>query len=400
MNGRHLRTALLLAASLGACVGPPTAASELAVRQLWDEYLASKDGQFAANAGTPSPLWSAAEQAKWPMYDLAGFYLANRAVPEVLSVTPVNAAVDSAYQIVTRFLPAGSTIGDSSATPLLTMTVYARRERRRWVLANALPFRTSDWARETRGRITYRVAPALRFDASKAARAAAFVDSLATAFDIPAPTRIDYYVAESVDQALEVLGVVVPERFGPGGGFAKPVNLQVFSGIPALGEEYRHELAHVVLLPIIRGSSTSLLASEGVPTWVGGTAGRDYQESVRHLASLLKADPKVDLDAIVTDMGLSSEIRNAAGAVLAEMVHDSGGVDAVRTYLQTSGTPRTMQDTLERLLHRPWPSIVDEWQRRVDRIAESRRYLRSTSRTNSPVVDTRTSKRAGRRTSM
>lgn len=69
---------LLLAASLTACVGAPTEASELAVRQLWDEYLASKNGQFAANAGTPSPPWSAAEQAQWPMYDLAGFYLAWR----------------------------------------------------------------------------------------------------------------------------------------------------------------------------------------------------------------------------------------------------------------------------------------------------------------------------------
>lgn len=361
---------LLLAAGLASCVGPPSAASELAVRQLWDAYLASKDGQFAANAGTPSPLWSAAEQAKWPMYDLAGFYITNHAIPDVLSVTPVNAAVDSAYQIVTRFLPAGSVAGDTSVTPLLTMTVYARREGRRWVLANALPFRTSDWSRETRGRIAYRVAPALHFDAVKAARAAAFVDSLATAFAVQAPTRIDYYVAESVDQALEVLGVIVPERYGPAGGFAKPVNLQVFSGIPALGEDYRHELAHVVLLPIIRGSSTSLLASEGVPTWVGGTAGRDYKESVRHLASLLRADPHVDLDAIITDLGLSSEIRNAAGAVLAEMLNDSGGVDAVRAYLQTSGTPRTMQETLERLLQRPWPGIVEEWRRRVDAIAE------------------------------
>jgi hypothetical protein len=57
---------------------------------------------------------------------------------------------------------------------------------------------------------------------------------------------------------MEILGAVVPERFGAAGGFAKPVNAQVFSGIPALGEEYRYELAHVVLLLIIRGGSTSL----------------------------------------------------------------------------------------------------------------------------------------------
>ena len=359
--------ALLIAVSLCACVGAPTKESERAVRQVWDEYLASKKGQFAAHAGTPSPLWSASEQAQWPMYDLAGFYLPDLAVPEVLRVTPVNAAVDSAYQIVTRFWPEGTTMRDSSTKPVLTMTVYARREGARWVLTNALPFHTDRWLRESRGRITYRVAPALTFDATKAVRAAAFVDSLATAFGVPAPPHIDYYVTESVDQAMEILGAVVPERFGAAGGFAKPVNAQVFSGIPALGEEYRHELAHVVLLPIIRGGSTSLLASEGVPTWFGGTAGRDFQGSVRHLDSLLREQPQLNLDAIVNDMGLSSDIRNAAGAVLARMVHEAGGVDAVREYLRTPG--RGIRDVLERLLKRPWPTIVEDWRQHVVQIA-------------------------------
>lgn len=365
--GHASRAALLFAVGLSACVGPPTQASELAVRQVWDEYLASKNGQFAAKSGTPSPLWSASEQAQWPMYDLAGFYLPDHAFPEVLSVTPVDAAVDSAYQMVTRFWPSGSATRDSSTQSVLTMTVYARREGKRWELANALPFRTSTWLLESRGRIAYRVAPALRFDASKAVRAAAFVDSLATAFGVPAPARIDYYVTESVDQALEILGVVVPERFGAAGGFAKPVNFQVFSGIPAIGEDYRHELAHVVLLPIIRGGSTSLLASEGVPTWFGGTAGRDYQGSVRHLSSLLRAQPQLNLDRILDDTGVSSDIRNAAGAVLAQMVNESGGADALREYLRTP--ERAIREALERLLMRPWPTIVEDWRRRVDQIA-------------------------------
>ena len=359
---------LLFAVSLSSCTAP-TKASELAVRRVWDDYLASKNGQFAANAGTPSPLWSASEQAQWPMYDLAGFYLSDQSVSEVLSVTPVNAAVDTAYRIVTRFWPASPTPRDSSTKPELTMTVYARREGARWVLANALPFLTSTWVRETRGRIAYRVAPGLRFNASRAVRAAAFVDSLAAAFGVPAAERIDYYVTESVDQALEIIGVVVPERFGAAGGFAKPVNFQVFSGIPALGEDYRHELAHVVLLPIIRGSSTSLLASEGVPTWFGGTSGRDFHGSVRHLASLLRNQPQLTLDEIVDRRDVAAEIRNAAGAVLAQMLNESGGVDAVREYLRTPGSHRAIREALERLLHRPWPAIVAEWRRRVDRIA-------------------------------
>jgi len=166
---------------------------------------------------------------------------------------------------------------------------------------------------------------------------------------------------------MEILGAVVPERFGPNGGFARPVNAQVFSGIPALGEDYRHELAHVLLMPIIRDGTSSLLASEGVPTWFGGTAGRDFQDSVRHLASLLRAQPTLDLHAIVYDRSVSSEVRNAAGAVLAQMVHESGGVDAVREYLRTPG--HAIPDALERLLQRSWDAIAANWRRRVDEIA-------------------------------
>ena len=359
--------AVCIVISMIASASTRSPSSEVAVRRVWDEYLASKKGQFTRYAGEPSPLWDPAEQQRWPMFDLAGFYLNDGAIAEVLSVTPVNARADTAYRIITRFWPAAATTRDSASTPELTMTVYARRHQRHWVLANALSYTTSSWTKETRGRITYRVAPALRFNATRANRSAAFIDSLAVAFELTPPQRIDYYVAESVDQALEILGVEVSSRYGAAGGFAKPVNFQVFSGIPALGEEYRHELAHVVLQSIIRDSETSLLASEGVPTWFGGTAGRDYTASVRHMDALLTAQPQITLDKIVDDMSVPSEIRNAAGAVLSELVQEVGGIEAVREYMRTPG--RSIREVLVRRLQRPWPDVVVTWRQRVSRIA-------------------------------
>jgi hypothetical protein len=249
------------------------------------------------------------------------------------------------------------------------MTVFARREGGRWVLGNALPFLTATWVRQTRGSISYFVAPQLTFDADKAFRATTFVDSLAAAFGVAAPAHIEYYVTESVDQALRILGVEVPERFGAAGGFSKPVNGQVFSGIPQLGENYRHELAHVVLLPVLRGAETSLLASEGVPTWLGGTAGRDFRASVRHLESVMRTQPHLTLDAIVDSAGVASEIRNTAGGVLAEMLDEAGGAEAVREFLRAGGRPPTIRAALERLLQRPWSAIVADWRSSVGRLA-------------------------------
>jgi len=362
-------TPLLVASILPACSSAPTPKSEAEVRTLWSSYLAAKQGQYASNAGTPSPHWGAAEQAQWPMYDLAGFYVSDGAIPEVVRVTPVDQRVDTAYRIVTRFWPAGTRVRDTSATPELTTTVFARRERRRWVLANALTYHTAAWRRVVRGRVTFRVAPALAFNATRAEQTAAFVDSLAQTFGVAPPPRLDYYVTESVDQALEILGAKFPQRYGAAGGFAKPVNVQVFSGIPALGEAYRHEVAHVVLLPVIRGGTTTLLASEGVPTWLGGTAGRDYAHAVRAMDSALVAQPDITLDRIADDMRVPSDIRNAAGAVLAELVHEARGVAGVREYLQAPGLE--LRRVLERLLAREWAEVSALWRARVRRIAAS-----------------------------
>lgn len=361
-----LLLAFALSAVLSACASAPSRASELAARRTWDEYLASKRGQYARYAGQSSPLWDAKEQQLWSMYDLAGFYLADGAVPEVLSVTPVSARADTAYQIVTRFWPAGTTIRDTTAAPELTMTVYARRDGERWVLANALTYKTASWRRETRGRVTFYISPSLQFDDAGATRTASALDSLAAAFQVAAPPRLDYYSTTSVDEALEIVGVVFPRRFGEG-GFAKPVNFQVFSGDPVLGVEYRHEISHVVMLPIVRSTGTSLLASEGVATWFGGTAGRDYKGSVRHLDSLLTAQPQITIDRVLDDMSVPSEIRNAAGAVFAEMLFEQGGIAAVRDYLQTPGL--RIREVLMRLLQRPWPEIAAAWRERVRRIA-------------------------------
>jgi hypothetical protein len=91
---------------------------------------------------------------------------------------------------------------------------------------------------------------------------------------------------------------------------------------------------------------------------------------VQHLDSLLRAQPTLTFDRVVFDMNVSGDIRNAAGAVLADMVHEAGGVDAVRTYLRTP--LGAMRPTLERLLQRPWPAIGEDWRDRVRRLSQTR----------------------------
>jgi len=100
----------------------------------------------------------------------------------------------------------------------------------------------------------------------RADRAAAFIDSLATAFGVPRLEHLTYYLTSSVDDVYRILGLETDKKWGPVGGLAQPVNHQLLSGIPAVGEDYRHELAHMVIMPLLMGRPTLYFISESVPT--------------------------------------------------------------------------------------------------------------------------------------
>jgi hypothetical protein len=298
------------------------------------------------------------------MFDLAGFYIPDGAVNEVESIRRTVRADE--YELVARFRKAGER--DSSA---LVVTVYGVRESGRWVLANALPRTTASWERHVVGPISYIVDPKLRFSASRARQAVAFIDSVAKAFALPQVGPTDYYVMSSVDVGMESLGVRTAQRYGAAGGFSKPVNHQVFSGIPAQGENYRHELAHLVLRPLVNGSTTTLLASEGLATWLGGTGGSDFRGSVRALATYLAQNPAVTLDSIMESGSSPQSVRYTTGAVLCEMLARRGGARPIAAFHGAGPGVRQVRAALVRALGRPWPVIVSEWRALVALLAST-----------------------------
>ena len=348
---------------------PRSNSNEAIIYRTWQAYLESKHGDLPGNAGTPSALWDSTEQAKWPMYDLAGLYAPAGSRPDIQSIRLDRSGGRIEYELVISFREQNGGSVDSATSPLLTMTVYAVQERNRWVLANALPRRTRNWQRRTVGQITYFVEPALRFDSTKAQRAVAFVDSLAAAFEVPRLGPLDYYVTSSVDAALNILGASFPVRYGATGGFSKPVNQQLFSGIPALGEEYRHELVHLVVRPLLRGATMTILATEGLATWLGGTAGLSFPATVRQFASYLAAHPDVTLNTIVGPGFPPQEQSYPAGAVLCAMLFEHGGTAALKGFLQAGPGYGELRSALERLLGQPWVQIVAKWRAAVTRLA-------------------------------
>lgn len=329
---------------------------EAEVYRTWLRYLESKSGRYYIGAGKPSPYWLAAEQRQWPWYDLAGSYLPDSATPEVLSIQPTP---DGEYRVVTHFR------SDNENNPMrsrtVTMTVFALRSEDGWVFGNALPRLTCTWRRESVGPITYIMEPGYPFDRGRAERAVAFTDSLASAFGVPRLEPLTYYLTSDVDEVYRIMGLETDIKWGPVGGVAQPVNHQLFSGIPAVGEDYRHELAHMILRPLM--GRTLYFVSEGVPTWVGGTTGMDFRTAAGGLATFLAQHPDVSLDSILTGRFPPAQFYPAAG-VFVMMVFDQGGVDAVKA-LYDSGPLEDFRAAMERLFKRPWALIVADWRQRV-----------------------------------
>ncbi len=337
------------------------------VSRSWTTYLAGLQGRLYTGACTPSPDWLAAEQARWPCYNLAFLYLSDDARVAQVDIQSAALPGNTLYRVRTLFR------GDSATSPMRSdsvyVTVFATREKGRWVFANALPILTQSWKRERVGAIEYVMEPGYAFNRARADSAIMFTDSLAAVFAVPRLAPLTYYLTSTSDEMTRIIGLETRIKWGPSGGLAQAVNHQLFSGMPAIGERYAHELVHIMLRPLVK--RTISLADEGVATWLGGTTGMDFPTVARSLASLLTSRPAIGLDAIMAGNvtipygTLTVSARYPAGAVLAMMVHERAGVAGIRTLLDAGYGVGEFKQTMEQLFGVPWATIATQWRRRV-----------------------------------
>ena len=322
------------------------------ILRRWSEYLQSNPG-----AQQPTKLWSAAEQERWPQYDLTAGMAYQGMPATVLEISPAAAGMGDRYVVKTLF---GTVVGEAKETKPIALTrVYVVREHGQWVFSNVLPYITREWRREVVGPITYVLEPGYPFDAARARRAVAFADSLAAAYGVPQLTRLSYYLTSSPEQVHRIMGIDWTVA-GIGYGYASQWNRLIFSGAPAAGEDYRHELAHFVLAPLTGAGRTHPLVNEGLATWLGGSMGRDFPTLMREYATYLRQHPEVTLDAVLEADGPDRGIR-PAGAVLALMVFERGGVTAIKQLLGSGRSTDELRTALMGLLGAGWPEIGVRW---------------------------------------
>lgn len=314
--------------------------------RLYERYLSR-----LRDTTRPNPDWSRPEQARWPVFDLvSGYVYQGFRNFTVVHLAPA-VGLDSTYLI--RALVFAVDDSTRVVRPLALYRVYAVREAGRWLLANALPRMTRGWRHERVDSITFVFPPTHRFVRPRAETTARFADSLARAFGLPLPP-ISYYFTGDLIETFLALGLdFFPVGSDTVGGRSIPANHQVFVGASGAGESYRHEVAHVVLGPLVTRRTAGLVA-EGLMTWTGGSAGLDFRDLLPGLRAYVEAHPALTLEEILTappPREGSLDVGYDAFAVLCDMVFTAGGAPALREWLRAGTTPDAVLGTAARLLH-------------------------------------------------
>ena len=84
----------------------------------------------------------------------------------------------------------------------------------------------------------------------------------------------------------------------------------------------------------------------------------------REYAGYLAARPEIGLDLIlednVPDMGW-----NSAGAVVVDLVHEEGGIEALRGLFGAGRSNEQLRSALSETLGMPWTSVPTAWRERA-----------------------------------
>ena len=333
---------------------------------LWRSYLLSRPDSIR-----PTVLWSRSEQERWSQFDLLSAYVYQGFSHfTVVHLAPA-VGLDSTYLIRTLV----SRVSDSAqdVRPLALYRVYAIREEGRWVFANALPRLTRGWRQETLGRVTFVFPPTRSFSRRLAEQTSVFVDSLAQAFRIPPPPRVEYYFTDDLTETLRVAGLeFFPVDSDTAGGRSLVSDHLVLVGSSSKGEGYRHELSHVTLQQSLVGPKTAYLVSEGLMTWTGGSAGLDFKDLMPGLKRYLDAHPDLTLEHLLVDPPQREgtlDVGYDGLAVLCKMIYDAKGVSGIRELTGAGREPSAVVNTAARLLGIRASELDRRWRERVVRLA-------------------------------
>jgi hypothetical protein len=368
----HSAAAQIPAASVGLSFGVDTTLPVVRdITHLVRAYLARPDSTAWRNG-----LWRTSSVAEARFGDPAR--QAYQGFPAtILGVTGVGHD-DSLF--VVKVLHASADSDGTRVRPLALQRFDAMRAPTApfgWQLASPLSRLTRNWAHATYGRVTFWYAPGVTPDPARARRAAAFVDSVARVFEVPAPTHLDAYLTSTTEEGERALGLdFFPEGSGPGtgiGGRSLPEANVLLLGDPRVGEAYLHEFVHAVLQPTVRPAS--YLSSEGVAVWLGGSRGKAPRALYQELVQYQAAHPTVSIGQVVGNEAPGGASATAAlyatVGLIVEAIYRRSGVAGVRHFAELAGESTLLLARVPEFVGAVGPDLSAWW--RSEAAAAARR---------------------------
>jgi len=267
----------------------------------------------------------------------------------------------------------GSVDSTSAFRPLALYRTYAIHEGGRWMLANALQLQTRTWRHERIARVTFVFPSGVSFNRARAAGAAAFVDSLAHAWSLTPPDSIGYYFTDNPKDTQRALGLDYIPAPDTAWGLSDTQHDIVFIGSSRSGEDYRHELAHLVLVPFVRAHPPARLVNEGLATWTGGSAGLRFRELIPALRRYLEAHPDLTLEQIMADSPRregSLDVGYDGFAVLCELVYAKSGLAGITALADAGRDPTAVLAAAAHAVGVPVEELDQAWRARVRELAK------------------------------
>jgi hypothetical protein len=124
------------------------------------------------------------------------------------------------------------------------------------------------------------------------------------------------------------------DLFIPGSrAFTNVGDYAVFSGVPAIGEFYAHELTHMVLGWRLPDFGTAPPQDEALAVWLGGGREKTWPELKQELAQALDRDPTWTAERLLELRPGTFPLRITATAALLELAHQRGGMPALEKAL-------------------------------------------------------------------
>src|SRR6185437_8894063 len=326
--------------------------------RIWSDYLGSRP-----SCTSPSPAWSGEDLLCSQVYQ--GFTSFT-----VASLEPA-AGMDSTYLIRTLV----GSLGDSAHAflPLALYRTYAIREHGHWALTNALPLETRTWKHERIGRVTFVFPPRHVFARMKAEGSARFVDSLAAAWSLTPPDSIGYYFTDNPKDTQRAMGLDYIPAPDTAWGLADTQHQMVFVGSSRSGEDYRHELAHLVLIPFTRAHPPARPVNEGLATWTGGSAGLRFRELIPALRRYLEAHADLTLEQIMADAPRregSLDVGYDGFAVLCDLVYAKSGLTGITSLADAGRDPTAVLAAAAHAVGVPVEELDQAWRARVRELAK------------------------------